>query len=332
MKILKAFACISRLAKVAATVALVALYTASSAAFAEAYPSKPIRLVVPFPPAGAADNIGRLLGQRITNGLGEPVIVDNRPGASGVLGATVVAGSSPDGYTLLIGAGGSLAQNIQMIPKPPYDPIMAFAPITMLTINEGILVVHPDFPARTLKEFIDLLKKSPGKYAYATAGPGGPGFFNAELLKSVAGIDMLHVPYRGDGPAIIDVLSGTVPIISTNLPPVAQHIRSGSLRAIASMGAKRFQTLPNLPTIAESGYPRFSAEAWLALLAPAGTAPEVVGKLNEVWRKAIADPEFNAKLVSLGSTPMASSPGELSAYIRDEHKKWGEIIRKIPPS
>lgn len=301
-------------------------------ASAQTYPTKPIRLVVPFPPGGAADNIGRLLGQRVSGALGQPVVVDNRPGASGVIGATAVAGSPADGYTLLIGAGGSLAQNIQLVPKQPYDPLKAFAPITLLTINEGILVVHPGFPARTLKEFIDLLKQAPGKYAYATAGPGGPGFFNAELFKSIAGIDMMHVPYKGDGPAIIDVISGTVPIISTNLPPVAQHIRSGRLRAIASMGAKRFQALPDLPTIAESGFPGFAAEAWLALVGPAGTPAEAVSRLNEVWRNALSDPAFHKKLVDLGTTPMATTPEGLGAHIRDEHRKWGEIIRKMPAS
>lgn len=317
---------------VALVAALLVPAAVTSGASAQPYPSKPIRLITPFPAGGAVDIVGRLVGQRIEEALGQSVVMDNRPGASGIIGATLAARAAPDGYTLLAGSGGPLAVNIQIVEKPPYDPIKDFAPITMVAFNDGILVVNPSFPAKTLKEFVEVLKSSPGKYAYASSGPGGMGYLSAELLKSVTGSNMLHVPYKGVPPAVVDVIAGRVPILPTNLTAVEQHIRSGRLRAIAAMGAARFPTLPDLATVAESGYPGFSASSWMALLAPAGTPSSIVRKLNDVWRRAIADRDFNQKLVQLGSRPTASSPDELRAYMREELTKWRKFVRAIHTS
>jgi len=312
--------------------AIITVFAATAGSYADGYPNKPIRLVVPFPAGGAADNVGRLVGKYVNEALGQPVVMDNRPGASGIIGANAVAHSAADGYTLLLGAGGPLSINIQIVEQPPYDPIKDFAPITIVTFNDGILVVNPLFPAKTLSEFIELLRKNPGKYAFASSGPGGAGYLSAELLKRVAGIDMLHVPYKGDAPAIVDVIAGMVPIMPTNLAAVAPYIRAGRLRAVVAMGAKRFPMLPDLPTVAESGYPGFSASAWLALLAPSGTPPDIIRKLNDVWRRAVATREVNDKLVQLGSRPVATSAEELRTHIKDELKKWGPIVRGMKTS
>lgn len=321
----------SRAAAVLAA-AMIGLLAASNHSYADAYPSKPIRLVIPFPAGGAADNVGRLVGKYVNESLGQPVVMDNRPGASGIIGASAVAHAAPDGYTLLLGAGGPLSINIQIVDHPPYDPLRDFAPITIVTFNDGILVVNPSFPAKSFNEFIELVRKNPGKYTFASSGPGGAGYLSAELLKRVTGIDMLHVPYKGDAPAIVDVMAGMVPIMPTNLAAVAPYIRSGRLRPVVAMGAKRFPTLPDLPTVAESGYPGFSASAWLALLAPPGTPPDIVRKLNRIWHRAVATREVSEKLIQLGSRPVATTDEELRAHISNELKKWAPIVRGMKAS
>ena len=306
------------------SIAVLAMSTAS----AQNFPAKPIRIVVPYAAGGAVDNVGRVLGQNLSKTLGQPVFIDNRPGASGVIGTQAVAMAAPDGYTLLLGAGGSLTINVQLNSNKPYDPFKDFAPISMVAMNDGILIVNPSFPAKTLTEFVDAVRKAPGTYSYATSGIGGPTHLGGELLKSLAGLDMVHVPYSGgDGVGVIDVISGNVPIMMTVLAAVSAHVKSGQVRPIAALGARRFAQLPELPTVAESGYPGYSAGAWNALLAPAGTPADIVQLLNDATRKAIADPAVRAQLIQLGSAPVATSPQELATFIRDEFGKWGKVIK-----
>ena len=300
----------------------------SSVASAQNYPVKPIRIVVPYAAAGAVDNVARVLGQSLSKTLGQPVIIDNRPGASGVIGSQAVAAAAPDGYTLLLGAGGALTINVHLLEKKPYDPLKDFAPISMVALNDGILIVNPSFPAKTFAEFVDAVRKAPGKYSYATSGIGGPTHLGGELLKSMAGLDMVHIPYSGgDGVGVLGVISGDVPMMMTVLAAVSAHVKSGQVRPIAALGSRRFSQLPDLPTVAESGYPGFSAGAWNALLAPAGTAIEIVQLLNDATRKAIADPAVRAQLTQLGSAPLATTPHELAAFMRDEFDKWGKVIQ-----
>lgn len=304
------------------------MFSSMEAAWAQEWPSRPIRLVVPYATGGAVDIVGRILAQNLSKTLGQSVIVENRTGASGVVGTHAVAGAAPDGYALVIGTSGSLAINVHFMTKKLYNPLKDFAPISLIAINDGILIVNPSFPAKSIAEFIETVRKAPGRYSYATSGIGGPTHLAAELLGARAGLSMVHVPYsKGDGFGVLDVIAGNVPVMFTVLAAVAQHVKSGKVRPVAALGAQRFTQLPDLPTVAESGYPGYAAGAWLALLAPAGTPREVVAALNEATRKATADPAYRARLVEMGSTPVGNTPDELASYMRDELDKWGGVIR-----
>jgi tripartite-type tricarboxylate transporter receptor subunit TctC len=306
------------------------LALSSTAALAQLFPAKPVRIVVPYAPGGAVDNVARIVAAHMSRTLGQPVVIDNKPGASGVVGSLAVANAAADGYTLLLGAGGALTINVHLLDKKPYDLLHDFEPISMVAINDGILIVNQSFPANSLGEFIELVRSSPGKFAYATSGVGGPTHLGAELLKSMARIDMVHIPYSGgDGVGVKDVIAGHVPSMFTVLAAVSPYIKSGQIRPIAALGRHRFRQLPDLPTAAESGYPEFSAGAWNALFARGGTPAAIVQVLNDATRKALADPQVREQLLRLGSEPMASSPIELAAYVKDEYDKWGRLIRSI---
>ncbi len=311
----------------AATIAAlaVALSPAGPAA-AQDFPTRPVTLVIPFAAGGSTDLVGRLIAERMSAELGQPVVVENKGGAGGNLGAAQVAKASPDGYTILMGTVATHALNPALYKKMPYDPVTSFAPVSLLVVVPNVLVVNPDFPAKTTEELIALLKKEPGKYSYASSGNGTPLHLSGELFKSMADVDMQHIPYQGAGPALIDVLSGQVPIMFDNLPSSTSHIKSGKLRALGVTTAKRAPSFPDLPAIAEA-VPGYETYTWNAVFAPAGTPPEVVAKLNAAANKALADPKVQARLADFSAVSVGSTPEELGEHVKKEIAKWAPIVK-----
>jgi tripartite-type tricarboxylate transporter receptor subunit TctC len=299
----------------------------SATALAQVYPSKPIHLIVPFAAGGGNDNVARLLGKRLADGFGQPVIVDNRPGAGGVVGAELAAKSPADGYTLFLGGVGSHAINPNLIDKLPYDPIRDFAPVALLAQAPLVLAVHPSVPARTLAEFVAYARKNPGKLNFASNGNGSSSQLAAVMFASMAGIEMVHVPYKGLAPALADLLSGQVQLMFSSVVAILPHIRAGKLRALAVTGKKRLAQLPDAPTIAESGFPGYEASSWYGILAPAGTPREIVTKLNAELAKALEQPEVRNSLLAEGAEPAGGSPEAFAAHIRAEKERLGKVIR-----
>jgi len=300
---------------------------AAGAQTASVYPAKPIRIVVPFAPGGATDILARATGQKLTEALGQPVVVDNRGGAGGNIGTDVVAKAAPDGYTLLMGGVGPNAINVTLYPKLPYDAINDFAAVTLVATVTNLLVVHPSVPARSVKELVAVARARPGKLTHASSSPGSAGHLAGEMLKMMTGIEMVHVPYKGSGPALIDLMAGHVDLMFDNMPACLPHVTSGKLRAVAVSGGKRTSVLPNLPTIAESGLPGFDAGSWFGILVPAGTPREIISKLNAVIVKSLSAPEFKERLSSQGAEPVGSTPEQFTQHIRGEIAKWAKVIK-----
>ena len=307
-------------------VAAIAAFLSFSAA-AQSYPSKPIRLIVPFAAGGGNDNIARLVGKRLTDSVGQPLVIDNRPGAGGVLGAELAAKAAPDGYTLFLGGVGSHAVNPNLIEKLPYDPIKDFAPVILLAQAPLILVVHPSVPARTFAEFVAYARNNPGKLNFASNGNGSSSQLAAVMFDSMAGAEMVHVPYKGLAPALTDLLSGQVQLMFSSVVAILPHIKAGKLRALAVTGAGRLPSLPEVPTIAESGFPGYEASSWYGILAPAGTPRDIVTKLNAELSKALAQPEVRNSLLADGAEPVGGTPENFAAYIRSEKERMGKLIR-----
>ncbi|RTL98486.1 Bug family tripartite tricarboxylate transporter substrate binding protein [Ancylobacter rudongensis] len=305
--------------------AMATLFAAGTAG-AQDFPNRPVTLVIPFSAGGSTDLVGRLIAERMSAELGQPVVVENKGGAGGNLGAAQVAKATPDGYTILMGTVATHALNPTLYKKMPYDPVTSFAPVSLLVIVPNVLVVHPDFPAKTTEELIALLKKDPDKYSYASSGNGTPLHLSGELFKSMAGVDMQHIPYQGAGPALIDVLSGQVPIMFDNLPSSTGHIKSGKLRALGVTTAKRAPSFPDLPAIAEA-VPGYETYTWNAVFAPAGTPPEVVAKLNAAANKALEDPKVQARLADFSAVSVGSTPEELGEHVKKEIAKWAPIVK-----
>jgi len=309
-----------------ALVAVLAVLVACPA-LGQTYPSKPIRLIVPFAAGGGNDNIARLVGKRLNESLGQPLVIDNRPGAGGVLGAELAAKSAPDGYTLFLGGVGSHAVNPNLIEKLPYDPIRDFAPVILLAKAPLILVVHPSVPARTLSEFVEYARKNPGKLNFASNGNGSSAQLAAVMFGSMARVDMVHVPYKGLAPALTDLLSGQVQLMFSSVVAILPHIKAGKLRALAVTGEKRMPSLPEVPTVAESGFPGFEASSWYGILAPAGTPREIVTRLNTEFTRALEQPEVRKTLLADGAEPVGGTPESFAAYIRSEKERMGKLIR-----
>jgi tripartite-type tricarboxylate transporter receptor subunit TctC len=299
----------------------------ASGAFAADYPTKPIRLVVPFSAAGTTDFLARAIAQKLGQNMGTTVIVDNRPGAGGNIGSDIVAKSDPDGYTLLLGTVGTHAINASLYKKMPYDTVKDFAPITLVASVPNIVVVHPSVPAKSIKELLALAKSKPGQLTFASSGNGSSIHLSGELFKSMAGVDMLHVPYKGSGPAVSDLIGGQVNMMFDNMPSSLPHVKAGRLRAIAVTSAKRSPAAPDVPTIAESGVPGYEAVAWFGVLAPAGTPPAIVNKLNAEIVKVLKSPDVAQRLASQGAEPVSNTPEEFSAYIKTEMVKWAKVIK-----
>ncbi|TMS58276.1 tripartite tricarboxylate transporter substrate binding protein [Imbroritus primus] len=298
----------------------------TGAVHAQAYPTKPIRMIVPFSAGGPTDAMARDLALRMATELGQPVVVENRPGAGGNIGADMAAKSAPDGYTLLFATNGPLAGNPSLYKNIGYDPIKSFAPITNYAIIGNILAVHPSFPAHTLADLLKLLKANPDKYSYASGGSGTTQHFAGELVKAMGGVKMTHISYKGEGPAVLDTLGNQVPMVFCNFSSCLQHIQSGKLLAVAVTSPKRNPALPNVPSIAEA-LPGFDMRAWYGLVTVANTPPAIVKRLNEVAVKIISSPEVTAKIRSYGGEPRPSSAEEYGQFIRSEVQKWDHIVK-----
>lgn len=307
--------------------ATAALALALPAGAQPAYPLRPISLVVPFPAGGSTDLVARVVAEKMSQDLGQQIVVENRGGAGGNVGSAAAAKADPDGYTLLMGTVATHALNPALYKKMPYDPVADFAPISLLVVVPNVLVVNPDFPAKDVAELIALLKAEPGKYSYASSGNGTPLHLSGELFKSMAGVDMVHVPYKGAGPALVDVMGGHVPIMFDNLPSSTEHIKAGKLRGLAVTTAERAPSMPDLPTVAEAGLSGYETYTWNALFAPAGTPPEVVARINEAAVKALADPDVQAKLMGFGAVVDGSTPEELAAHVQAELAKWAPVVK-----
>ena len=296
---------------------------------AQPYPNKPIKLVVPFPPGGAVDFYARTVQQPLSEALGQTVVIENRAGASGMVGAEAVARSPADGYTIMLGNIAALAINVGIYPKMTYDPVRDFTPITHTVDVNYALIVHPSVPAKSVAELVAYAKANPGKLSYGSAGSGSLPHLATELFKSQAGIDMTHVPYKGGGPMVTDLLGGTVQMVIADQANLMPHVKAGKLRALAVSSPKRSTNYPDLPTIAESGFPGFQATAWNGLVGPAGLSPDVVSKLNTAFVKVQSTPEIRDKLVAGGLDPVGDRPEEFAAYIKSEIATWSRISKAV---
>ncbi|MDB5805921.1 MAG: tripartite tricarboxylate transporter substrate binding protein [Betaproteobacteria bacterium] len=313
----------SFLFRLAATLAL----ALPLAALAQAYPDKPIRLIVPFAPGGGNDTVARAITQQFSNTLGQQVYVDNRPGAGGVVGAEQAAHAPGDGYTLFLGGVGSHAVNPNLHPHLSYDPVKDFAPIILIASAPSVLVVYPSVAAKTIQEFTALAKSQPGKLTYASNGNGSSAHLAAAMFESMAGVQMLHVPYKGLAPALSDLLAGQVNSMFSSMVAIIPQIKAGKLRALAVTGKKRSPLLPETPTVAESGLPGYEAGSWYGLLAPAGTPRERVMKINAESNKALANPAVRNTLANEGSDIIGGSPEDFANHIRTEIARMGKVIR-----
>jgi tripartite-type tricarboxylate transporter receptor subunit TctC len=301
---------------------------ASGFACAQAYPDRPIRLIVPYPPGASTNDIlGRALALRLSALLGQQVVVDNRSGASGNMGSELVAKSTPDGYTLLIGVAGPLAVGPAVYKNLGYVPTRDLAPIAMYAAIPYVLVVNPAVPANNIKELIALAKAKPGQLNFASSGNGGSPHLCGELFKTMAGIDIVHIPYKGAGIAMIDVLSGQIPMICTGATALAAHIKSGRLRPLGVASLKRSAEFPNLPTIAEQGLPGFDVTSWTGLLAPAKTPEPIIRKLYEAVAKIVATDDFKNFLASVGAEPALMNPKEFGAYLKVDTERWAKVVK-----
>jgi tripartite-type tricarboxylate transporter receptor subunit TctC len=297
------------------------------AAIAQPYPSKSIRIIVPFAPGGASDLLPRMVGQKLTEAWGQQIIVDNRPGGAGNIGMGLGAKAPPDGYTLLSAPNGNLVVNPHMYSKLPYDVFRDLAPITLMAAVQNILVVHPSLPVKNVRDLVSLAKARPGALTYGSPGNGSQGHVGVELLKMMTGIDMTHVPYNGVGPAIRELLGGQTSLALGQTPAVLPHIQSGRLRAVAAASPKRLAILPDLPTIAESNLAGFEAVSWYALMAPAETPREIVARLSTEITRVVRLQEIRERLNSLGAEPVGGTPDELAATMRSESSRWAKVIK-----
>lgn len=299
---------------------------ACAPALAQTFPSKPVRIVVPYPAGGSGTIIARILGDRLNQAWGQQILVDSRPGASGMIGAEIVAKAPPDGYTLLAGYTSEVAINISLFPKMAYDPRKDFAPIALTGIVPMILLVHPSVPAKSVNELMALARSRPGEMTYASAGAGSPAHLAHELLNGSAKVKMVHVPYKGAAPALVDLLGGHVFTYFSGMPPAMPHVRAGRLRGLAVSTAKRSAAAPDIPAVAES-VPGFDVPTWFSLLAPAGTPSDIVVKINAETVRGLNDPAVKPKLAALGAETTTMTADDVSAFIRKEIEKFARVVK-----
>jgi len=303
-----------------------ALLVGASSAAGQAYPSKPVRIIVPFPAGGVADVYGRLIAADLTATWGQPVIVENRTGAGGNIGADLVAKSPPDGYALVLGNIGTHAVNVTLFTKLPYDPVRDFAPVAHVLEAEGLLVVHPSVPVNSVPELIALARSKPNSLTFASAGMGTASHLAGELFKTMAKVELVHVPYKGNVPAITDLLAGQTSMLFGTMPTVLPHAKSGKLRALATIGASRAGASPDLPTVGES-IPGFRVDNWIALFAPAGTPPEIVQRWNAEVTRIMQSKEIQARLLNEGASFKPMTPDQFGAFVKEEIAKWAPVVR-----
>ncbi len=292
-----------------------------------AYPNKPVKIIVSFSPGGTTDILARFLAQKLTEAMGQPFVVDNKPGAGGILGNDFVAKSPPDGYTLLMGSASNLAVNVSMYKSFPYDPKKDLIPVMQVAAGPFVIVVNPQVPANTFKELIALAKSKPGQVTFGTSGNGTSLHLTGELINSMADIKMSHVPYKGTGPAMLDTISGQINMTLSDMVPFVPHIQSGKLRALAQTTAQRSRLLPDLPTVAET-LPGFDATSWYGLMAPLNTPPAVVQRINDELTKIMQMPDVRTRYSQLGVETVINTPQQYGAYIESEQAKWADVVKK----
>jgi tripartite-type tricarboxylate transporter receptor subunit TctC len=312
---------------VACALAVAGVVAAGAAAQAQDYPTRPIRIVAPFPPGGAADILARAIGQTFSAAWGQPAVIDNRPGAGGTIGADVVAKAAPDGYTLLLGSTATQSIAPGIYPKLAYDPLTDFVAVASVAQVPVVLVVGKTVPARSVQELIALAKAKPDALTFASSGSGAIPHLTGELFKSSAGVKMVHVPYRGATPALADLLSGQVGLMFDNLPSSLPHIQAGSLTALGVATPKRAASLPSVPTIAEAGLPGFEVVSWFGIMAPAGTPEPILAKLRAEIARALAAPDFQAHLAQVGAEPFVLAPAAFEALIKTDAAKWAAVVK-----
>jgi tripartite-type tricarboxylate transporter receptor subunit TctC len=311
-----------------AVLALAIGLAAGAASAQGAYPDRPVRVVVPFAAGGTTDIFARLLGERLSQALGQQFVIENRGGAGGNIGADAVAKADPDGYTLVMGTVGTHAINASLYAKMPYDALGDFAPVAYVAGVPNLMVVNPkNVKAANVQDFIAEAKGAARRFNMASSGNGTSIHLSGELFKQITGVEMPHVPYRGSGPAVNDLIGGQVDVMFDNLPSSIEHAKAGTLRPLAVTSAQRSPAIPNVPTLAESGLPGFEATSWFALFAPKGTPAAIVAKLNQEVRKALETPELQKRFAELGGEIRPMSPDELAAYVRSEHDKWAKVVK-----
>jgi tripartite-type tricarboxylate transporter receptor subunit TctC len=308
-------------------VAALALGLAAAGAHAQTYPSKPIRMVVPFTPGGTTDILARTVGQKLGEAWGQPVVVDNRPGAGGNIGSELVAKAPPDGYTLLMGTISTHAINASLYRRLPFDPTRDFAPVSRVGTLPNILIVHPSVPVKSVKELIELARSKPGELNFASSGVGTSLHLSGALFNSMAGVNLVHVPYKGSSPALADLLGGQVKIMFDNLPSALPHVKAGKLKPLAVTGTRRASVLPEVPTVIESGLAGFEVTSWFAVFAPAKTPKDIVTKLNGEIVKILNSADVQEKLTQIGVDAAPTTPEELAAFARAETEKWGKVVK-----
>jgi len=314
---------------VTALVALIAPPAfAQTPAQTTAYPDRPIRLIVPFPPGGLTDNSARVVGEKLAGRLGQQIVIENRGGAAGNIGTQFVAQAAPDGYTLLVGPDSTLVINPHIYPKIPFDALRDFAPISLLGVINMTVVAHPSFAARTLRELIALAKEKPGTISYGSAGIGASGHLVVEQLRLHTGINITHIPYKGGGPAMVDVIAGQIPLVGTGLPSAIPYIRQGRVVALGVSSAERDPAVPDVPTFAESGVPGFLMLAWTGILAPTGTPKPIIERLGQALRIVLEDPDVRTRYSAIGISARSSTPEEFTEVMRTDLAKWKEVIKQ----
>jgi tripartite-type tricarboxylate transporter receptor subunit TctC len=305
-----------------------AALTFAGSAFAQAFPSKPIRIVIPFVAGGPSDTVGRAIGSKFQEFLGQPAVVENRPGANGAIAAEFVAKSDPDGYTILVGSIGVFSINAALYKDLRYDPVRDFAPITLAVTNPNVLITKLDFAPKSVKELVEFAKKNPGKISYGSSGTGSSDHLTSELFKQMTGTFGVHIPYRGGAAVITDLLGGQIEASFQNLGNVVTNVKAGKIRALAVTGRARAPQLPDVPTVAESGYPDLIVTSWQAAGAPAKTPRDIVARLNDASVKALRSPDIRERLTQIGFDVVASTPDEFGKFMKDEVDRWTRVVQR----
>jgi tripartite-type tricarboxylate transporter receptor subunit TctC len=300
----------------------------ANCALGQSYPAKPVRVIVPFPPGGAADIVARAITQKLSDTWGTQVIVENRAGAGGMIGAELAVRATPDGYTLLFASSSPMAISPNLAAKPPYHPVRDFVPVILIGYSPNVLLTHPSLPVRTVKELIALAKARPGQLNYASNGAGTLSHLTTEMFRLQAGIDMVHVPYKGGAPAVIDTVAGHTSVMIAAFPTVVAQMRAGRLRALAVTGKRRAQIAPELPTVAEAALPGFESTQWWGAYGPLGLPADIVARLNADIGTALATPELKQRLAADAAEPGGGTPGALAEYLKADYERWGRVVRE----